>query len=91
MSLIRVSPDQLRVLESRCRSEAGSIEQVKVHVAQAIASTDWESPAAHRFRSSWDVEFRPALDRLSQALNELGGAAATMAVNYEATEAAYHG
>ncbi len=91
MSLIRVSPDQLRVLESRCRGEAGSIEAVKAHVTQAIASTDWESPAAQRFRSSWDLEFRPALDRLSQALGELGASAATMAANYEATEAAYHG
>jgi WXG100 family type VII secretion target len=88
MSLIRVTPAELRSLSSRCRGEAGRIDQVRHGVGQAIAGADWTSPAAQRFRANWDTDFRPALDKLSVALNELGTSAARMADNYEATEAA---
>ncbi|GAC1364620.1 MAG: hypothetical protein NVSMB32_07310 [Actinomycetota bacterium] len=89
MSLIRVTPGELRSLSSRCRGEAGHIDQVRQTVTQAIAGTDWASPAAQRFRDNWNADFRPALDKLSSALGELGTAAARMADNYDATEAAF--
>lgn len=91
MTRIRVTPAELRTLDNRCRSEAQQIEQVKLRVGSAIANTDWDSPAAQRFRSNWDADFRPVLDKLYEALADLGAAASTMAGNYEATEAAYRG
>lgn len=91
MSLIRVTPAELRALNSKCRTESGRIDEVKQQVTQAVTSTDWDSPAAQKFRSNWNADFRPALDKLSQALQELGMAASRMADNYDATEAAYRG
>jgi WXG100 family type VII secretion target len=91
MTLIRVTPSELRAFDTRCRGDAATIEQVKQHVAQALASLDWNSPAAQRFRTGWDTDFRPALDKLGLALQELGSAANRMAENYEAAEAAFMG
>jgi WXG100 family type VII secretion target len=88
MSLIRVTPAELRSLSSRCRGESGRIDQVRQSVGQAIAGADWDSPAAHRFRDNWNADFRPALDKLSAALSELGALANRMADNYDATESA---
>ena len=90
MSLIRVTPSELRSLSGRCRAEAGQIDQVRQTVSSAIAGTDWNSPAALRFQNSWNADFRPALTKLSAALSELGTAASRMADNYDATEAAFH-
>jgi hypothetical protein len=39
----------------------------------------------------WETDFRPALDKLGLALQELGSAANRMAANYEAAEAAFMG
>lgn len=89
MSLIRVTPSELRSLTARCRGEAGQIDQVRQSVTSAIAGTDWNSPAAVRFQASWNADFRPALVKLSAALTDLGTAASRMADNYDATEAAF--
>jgi hypothetical protein len=88
VALIRVTPSELRAFDARCRGDAATIELVKQHVANAIGSLDWNSPAARRFRLGWDTDFRPALDNLGLALRELGMAASRMADNCEALEAA---
>jgi uncharacterized protein YukE len=88
MTLIRVTPSQLRAFDARCRGDAAAIEQVKEHVAQVIGGLDWDSPAAHRFRLGWETDFRPALDKLGLALKELGTAASRMADTCEAAEGA---
>ena len=90
MSLIRVTPAELRSLSARCRTEAGRIDQVRQGVGQAVAGADWDSPAARRFRDNWNVDFRPALDKLSASLTDLGTMASRMADNYDATESAFH-
>lgn len=89
MSLIRVTPADLRTLNSRCQGQSSQIDQVRQTVTSAIAGTDWNSPAATRFQDNWNTEFKPALVKLSTALTELGTAASRMADNYEATEAAF--
>jgi uncharacterized protein YukE len=91
MTLIRVTPSELRAFDARCRGDAATIEQVTRHVAKALEGLDWDSPAAHRFRLGWETDFRPALDKLGLALRELGSAASRMAENYEAAEAAFKG
>ena len=91
MSTIRVTPDQLRTLHSKCSGAASDVEGVLSTVQSAIASTDWESPASARFQGDWDSRYVPALKDLSRALEELGSAANTMATNYDQTEAAYKG
>jgi uncharacterized protein YukE len=88
MTVIRVTPSELRAFDARCRGDAATIEQVKRHVAQVIGGLDWESAAAQRFRRGWETDFRPALDKLGLALMELGTAASRMADTCEAADAA---
>ena len=91
MSTIRVTPDQLRALHTKCSTEAKTVTSVKTTVSGAIANTDWDSPAATRFKNDWNTKYVKALDDLTNALEELGKAAGTMATNYESTESAYQG
>ena len=35
-----------------------------------MQNTVWDGPAANRFRTQWEGEFRPTLTRLQQALQE---------------------
>ena len=90
MSTIRVTPHDLRSLATKCRNEAKTVSDVKSKVTQAIGSTDWDSPAAHKFKTDWNTKYVKALNELHEALNDLGKAADTMATNYDNTESAYH-
>jgi uncharacterized protein YukE len=36
----------------------------------ALHGTQWTGPAAERFKQEWDQQFRPALNALTNALNE---------------------
>jgi WXG100 family type VII secretion target len=89
MSTIRVTPHELRTLASKCSTEAKTVEQVKSTIASAVAGTDWESPAASRFKNDWNTKYVKALNELTHALEQLGQAANTMAANYDSTESAY--
>ena len=82
--MISTTPSELRAFDVRCRGDVAVIERVKQHVAQALGRLDGDSPAARGFRAGWESDFRPALDKLGIALEELGQAASRMADTYEA-------
>lgn len=90
MSTIKVTPQDLRALATKCHNEAKSVTEVKTKVSSAIGSTDWDSPAATKFKGDWNHKYVKALNELTAALDDLGKAAETMAKNYDATESAYH-
>lgn len=91
MASIKVTPEQLRQFGSTCDRESKSVTDVRSKVRRALESTDWESPAATKFKSDWKSKYEKALNELSEALVELGNAARTMAKNYDETERAYKG
>jgi WXG100 family type VII secretion target len=91
MSSVKVTPEQLTSLSSTLKTEASQVASVKSKIASSISSTDWDSPAANRFKADWNGKYVKALTELERALTELGVAASTMAQNYIATEAAYKG
>lgn len=91
MATIRVSPEELRALATKCKAEGGNIARVQQNVTSAVRGTNWESPAATRFKSDWDTKYTKALNELAAALDQLGVAANQMAANYDQTEAAYKG
>jgi hypothetical protein len=41
-------------------------------ISGQLGNTWWLGPAADRFRSAWDGEFKPMLTRLNAALMEAG-------------------
>ena len=91
MATIKVTPEQLRQFGSTCDKESKSVTDVQSRVRRALESTDWDSPAATKFKGDWKAKYEKALNELSEALVELGQAARTMAKNYDETEQAYKG
>ncbi len=91
MSTIKVTPHELKSLNTKCKTEAAAVAKVRATVGNAIHTTDWDSPAATKFKADWDTTYVKALTKLETALQDLGKAANTMAENYEKTEAAYKG
>lgn len=91
MSSVKVTPEQLRSLNTTLKGEAQQVAGVRSKIASSIAGTDWDSPAATKFKDDWNSKYSKALQELERALTELGTAAQTMAANYDATEAAYKG
>jgi WXG100 family type VII secretion target len=89
MANIQVTPEELRTLQTHCGTAAGDVLSLQQRVQSQIESTNWHSPAADRFRGDWTGTYVPALTRLQEALRDLGQAAATMATNYDNTEASY--
>ena len=88
---IRVTPADLDRFSTTCQTEAGNVTHVKTTVRRALDGTDWDSPAAKRFRGDWATKYEKSLNELDAALRELGQAAKTMATNYRSTEDAYKG
>jgi WXG100 family type VII secretion target len=91
MADIRVTPGDLDKFSSTCTTEAGNVGHVKTTVRRALDGTDWDSPAAKRFRDDWATKYEKSLNDLDHALRELSQAAKTMATNYRSTEDAYKG
>lgn len=91
MSTVKVTPEQLRTLNKTLQGESQQVTGVRTKIASSIQSTDWDSPAANKFKSDWNTRYVPVLKELERALIDLGGAANTMADNYDATESAYKG
>lgn len=91
MATIKVTPAELRTLAGKCKTESTTIDRVRQVVSGAIAGTDWDSPAATKFKNDWNTKYVKALNELREALEQLGTAANTMAANYDQTENAYRG
>lgn len=85
------SPEQLRAINTVCKREAASSEEILRTVRDSIFNSGWNSPAADRFKQDWELKFEPVLKELGPALESLGQAADGMATNYEQTEASYKG
>lgn len=91
MSNIKVTPAELKALNKTLTTQASQVKAVQSKISSAIKGTDWNSPAATKFKGDWNTKYVKALNELEKALVEFGKAAGTMAQNYESTEAAYKG
>lgn len=70
MARIGADVEHLAQLESRFRTASEQVEELTRVVAQQLAGTDWEGPAAQRFHSAWTGDFEPALRRMRSALDD---------------------
>jgi WXG100 family type VII secretion target len=64
--------EQLEQLQSTFTRAAQMVEELAQMVSSQISGTEWEGPAAERFRSEWTGDFEPALRRVDTALQEAG-------------------
>ncbi|MGQ0434934.1 MAG: WXG100 family type VII secretion target [Microthrixaceae bacterium] len=64
--------DQLTTLKSTFDRESGNVAELTSTIRSQLGNTYWVGPAAERFRSAWQGEFEPMLNKLQQALNEAG-------------------
>ena len=70
MSTIGAEMGQLQQLGQKFTQESQTVNQLTASINGQVGSTWWKGPAADRFRQAWEGEFRPALQKLEQALQE---------------------
>ena len=70
MSTIGAEMGQLQQLKTTFDRESQTVQHLTQAISGQVQSTWWKGPAADRFKSSWESEFRPTLQQLQQALQE---------------------
>ena len=63
---------QLQTLGQAFNREWNEVIRLKDHISQRVGpdATSWAGPGADKFRSAWEGEFVPALEKLRAALEE---------------------
>jgi uncharacterized protein YukE len=60
---------QLSELDRSFQRQSQSVRELTSQLTSAVGTTWWEGPAAERFKSSWERDFKPMLTRLEQELD----------------------
>ncbi len=64
--------EEVKRLATELRDAAEEIERIKNELTQGLEGVYWEGQDADTFRSSWEGEMVPALDKLKSDVAELG-------------------
>ena len=64
--------EQLAELKSVFEREASVVDELTSTIGTQLRNTAWEGPAAERFRSAWESEFKSGLTKLRSALQDAG-------------------
>ena len=72
-AMIKADLPQLDTLSRRLGVCSNDVTDLKANMTGLLAGTDWAGGAAQRVREAWDSQFRPALDEMSSALDEMSG------------------
>ena len=70
MSMRGGNLQQMGDLSQRFNADADLVTDLESRITSVLGGTEWTGPAADRFRSDWDGQFRPALQKLTMALRE---------------------
>lgn len=70
MPQIGATIEEMQTLQAAFTRESGTVDQLSSSISGQVGATWWVGPAAERFRSEWEGEFKPMLARLSVALQE---------------------
>jgi uncharacterized protein YukE len=90
MSLINVTPQQVIELGAETKRQQEALVMLTNAIESKVANTDWDSPAATRFKGDWATH-KANLVKLQTALESVSKAATQMGHNYEEADAAYSG
>ena len=72
MSMYGANPEQLARLGSTMKHQIDTINTLVSTVTSALGGTTWVGPARDQFEGDWNSTFRPALNRLGQAVDAAG-------------------
>ena len=64
---------EMEVLQSAFTGRARDTESLRSQLESAVSThitANWEGPAAEAFREAWNSQFKPALEKLTIALDE---------------------
>ena len=64
--------DQLSALKSNFDRQSGNVAELVASIDGQLGNTYWVGPAADRFKTSWNGEFKKMLNNLQQSLTEAG-------------------
>lgn len=70
MAQIGATIEEMHQLQSTFTRESGTVQQLTSAISGQVGNTWWVGPAAERFKSQWEGEFRPMLNQLQNALQE---------------------
>lgn len=73
MSTIGADMGQLQSLKSTFDQKTQVVGELRATISTQLNGTQWQGPAADRFRNSWSGDFAPSLQRLEEALQEASG------------------
>lgn len=62
--------EQMTSMGSHFNHEAESLNALVSRITTQLNATDWEGPAARRFREQWDGEFRSVFTKVELGLRE---------------------
>ena len=85
MALIGADVEALRNLGNRLNNGASEIQNQKNQLNNQLRGVEWRGQDADQFRSQWDTEHLPALERVARALEEAGKQATRNAQQQEDT------
>ena len=69
-SLIGGQIPEMEQLQSNLNNQAGEVLDLMNKLSSDLGNTWWQGGAADRFRTDWETEYKPALTRLSNALDD---------------------
>jgi WXG100 family type VII secretion target len=70
MPQIGATIEEMQSLQATFTRESGTVEQLTSSISGQVGSTWWVGPAAERFKSQWEGEFKPMLTQLQTSLHE---------------------
>jgi WXG100 family type VII secretion target len=70
VSTIGAEMGQLEQLGQTFSREGQNVQQLTSAITTQVQNTWWKGPAATKFQSSWESDFRPTMMRLQAALQE---------------------
>lgn len=72
MARIGATMEELDQLKRTFDNQSVNVADLSRNIDGVVHSTNWEGPAADRFRQAWDSDFKPMLERLRGSLGDAG-------------------
>lgn len=64
--------DAMTQLQNQLRQRSSEVQQLQTQLTNMISNTWWEGPAANRFKSEWNGQYKSSLQNLERLLDDLG-------------------
>jgi uncharacterized protein YukE len=72
MPAVGAELEHLNILKSVFDRQSGNVADLTSSIRGQLNNTVWTGPASERFRTAWQSEFEPMLNKLREALIDAG-------------------